>query len=194
MKAPAGETPDTSTEPNWARESFEVRKLESTDAAANEVQINSTDAQGLFSFEKYVKTLAGSEAYAWLLANIRWETLMQRTVPDYRAEVRQQIIKSLPQQEISRRNQPQAHDIRIEFQWDAHAFFKRQKYELSDHEVARHVIVLVGSETNAQATTCVEYLVQTWPSTGEKVMGCLVNCLREGTSFANCKSQDPAPL
>lgn len=146
--------------------------------------------KGPVDFQKCTTALETSEAYMWLLANLTSQLSLTRTGCAHRDRVRQSITQSIPSQQIRRFHPPDDCHITIVLEADILEFLKKN-YEGPPHKTIGQVIVLIGSETNAQATTCEQYMVQTWPWTGRKVMECLSECLRCEASITTCGSQHP---
>ncbi|KAH7026264.1 uncharacterized protein B0I36DRAFT_248435 [Microdochium trichocladiopsis] len=141
-------------------------------------------------FIAFSNVLDGARPYHWLLAMMRCEMSLAPTEPDCRSLIRKRISERIPSCKISRHRQPQTYEITIETHWNPWDFFERQQYSSSPEETAENVIVVVGSETNAQATTCLEYMVQTWPMTGEHTLNCFLGLLKDGSSFSQSVGTD----
>lgn len=154
---------------------------------AEELRNEQADSSQILAHEYYAEVLNSSEAYKWLLANLRRDISLRQTEPDHQGQIRKQIIGALPRQRVSRRHSPPEYDVCVELAWDALGFFERQQYKESPHQVASQVIVLIGLAQDAQATTCEKYMMQTWPSTGKYTMQCFVECLRSKVSRVACK-------
>lgn len=69
--------------------------------------------------------------------------------------------------------------MRFLIDWDPISFLREQQYQGSLHETIEKVITLTGSTKNAQALTTLEYLRQTWPTTGEHILQLVKDVLRE---------------
>lgn len=131
-------------------------------------------------YATYANALDNSGAYQWLLATIRCEIALSPSIPDHRAMLRRTIAEKLPHPRVSRHRQPQHCDISVESSWNPWKFFRHQQYLAKPEEVAEKVIVVVGSGTNAQATTCLDYMMQTWPMSARSTMDCLLGLLQKG--------------
>ncbi|KAF2689770.1 hypothetical protein K458DRAFT_384408 [Lentithecium fluviatile CBS 122367] len=73
---------------------------------------------------------------------------------------------------------PQDVETRILMDWDLPNFLKTQEYGSTLESALERAITITGSEINAQATTCLDYMCQTWPSTGREVLGMLKKALK----------------
>ncbi|KAH7140297.1 hypothetical protein B0J13DRAFT_637783 [Dactylonectria estremocensis] len=132
------------------------------------------------SFNSYRIVLDEASAYQSLLDTVRREMAIRHVQPNYMEMVRQKISEALPPQKISRYRQSPMLEATIELEWNPLAFFEAQKYDLPPHEAAEKVIVLTGSYTDVQATSCAEYMSQTWPSTGTYTLPCFSIMLQDG--------------
>lgn len=114
---------------------------------------------------------------------VKCEILLSPTEPNRQLLVRKRISERIPACKISRHCQSQPYEIVIKTSWNPWSFFERQKYSARPEDAAANVVVVIGSETNAQATTCLEYMTQKWPMTGQHTMTCFVGLLKDGNSF-----------
>ncbi|KAL6825941.1 hypothetical protein J3E69DRAFT_279665 [Trichoderma sp. SZMC 28015] len=114
----------------------------------------------------YKRFLSGHPVYKWLLGNIR-RVLYMEVPGNVQIRIRNSILKHLPEaRRVSRRAMPERCNFTFTVDWDPCLFLRQQKY-LERPEVAiGRAITITGSETDAQATTVMQYLLQTWPSSG----------------------------
>jgi hypothetical protein len=127
----------------------------------------------------YLKLVFGTEAYEWLTTRLRREFRLVPTDPDTIGTIRDEIVRSLPSApRISRKASSQTFSARFELDWDIFGFFDSQEYSAQPDEILEGVITLTGSCQDAQATTCAQYMHQTWPSTGEVMMQLIKEALR----------------
>ena len=127
-----------------------------------------TDEQGSESeLAAYKEFISKTEAYEWLRTRLQRELRLVPAEPDILGRVRHNILSALPPvHRISTKISSQSCGARFELEWDILEFFKRQKYLPKPYEAFDGVITLTGSYRDAQATTCAQYIDQTWPSTG----------------------------
>ncbi|KAL6798478.1 hypothetical protein J3E68DRAFT_449393 [Trichoderma sp. SZMC 28012] len=119
----------------------------------------------------YRDLINGSPAYSWLLGILRRESLMEAKCSDSMEEIRQKIISSLPHaRNISKSRSSESFQMTFLINWDPAHFLQEQQYEESLDEAIERAITLTGSAKNAQALTTLQYLRQTWPTTGEHVL------------------------
>lgn len=137
-------------------------------------------------FSTLSNVLDNTRAYHWLLAMVRCEMTLAPTEPDRQSLIRKKISEKIPSGKISRHRQSQIYEITIETDWNPWEFFERQQYSSRPEDTAENVIVIVGSETNAQATTCLGYMIQKWPMTGRHTMDCFLGLIKDGSSFSQC--------
>lgn len=148
--------------------------------------IREADGSELRAYQDFI---LNSQAYQWLLENISRQFLLAPAETDIMGIIRRNILHILPSsQKVSRNSAAQAYKMTFEIDWDLPAFFKEQEYIEEAHDVIERVIVLTGSEKDAQALTCAQYLLQTWPSTGEQIMWLLKGVLRNERQNT-CKSE-----
>ena len=61
--------------------------------------------------------------------------------------------------------------------WDPVAFLVEQDYDQpSDSEIGQ-AVTITGSRSDAQALSCREYMKQTWPRTGDRILRLLQSLL-----------------
>jgi hypothetical protein len=110
-------------------------------------------------------------AYLWLLESLHRECRLAPATPDYMVEIRQGIVKHLPSSHIVSRHHPaETFKAIFEVRWDPVVFLQEQGYEGARGDLIETFVTLTGSSTDAQALTCIKYLVQTWPFSGADIM------------------------
>jgi hypothetical protein len=115
----------------------------------------------------YKEFICKAPAYEWLLQSIRKELLLNVAEANVRANIRQTILDCLPKtHRVSRKESPNIHTATFTVEWDPCSFLQEQEYSESPEEVVERAIAITGSHKDAQATTIVQYLSQTWPTTG----------------------------
>jgi hypothetical protein len=129
--------------------------------------------------QAYRDIIQSAPSYAKLLVDLRREMTIQPSNPDVMAAMRNRVIAMLPQsRRISRRGPPETFCMTFNVDWDPLAFVRQQEYEQAAETAIRDAIVVTGGIVTAQATTCVEYLQQTWPSIGEQILDLIGKALR----------------
>jgi hypothetical protein len=67
----------------------------------------------------------------------------------------------------------------FEMNWNPLAFITDQEYDEDPGVAIENAITLTGSATDAQTTTCRQYLCQTWPSFAEHVIHLIKEVVRD---------------
>jgi nucleoside phosphorylase len=133
---------------------------------------NEADENELPGLAVYRSFIRAAPAYSWFLDNLRKECILVSPEPNVIGEIRSTIMKRLPSSpRISRRNPADVFDVSFVIDWDPMAFLREQEYTEKPEIAIERAITLTGSTASAQALTCGQYLRQTWPSTGETILG-----------------------
>lgn len=126
----------------------------------------------------YEDDILASKAFEWLLARLMKEFQLIPTEPNNMKRIGTEILSALPShRSISRKTLPPTCSVTIDLDWNLSQFFERQQYPKLPHEVFDGVITLTGSYHDAQAATCAQYLLQTWPSTAQTFIQLLKDLL-----------------
>ncbi|KAF3206694.1 hypothetical protein TWF191_001361 [Orbilia oligospora] len=145
-------------------------------------------------------------AFEWLVGVLRREiTLLTPAEPNYMEITKRSVIECLPSSHrISKNRSAEAFNTIFLTGWKPLTFFKEQEYELKPSEAIERAVTLIGSAEDAQALTCVEYLCQTWPSTGKYIIDLVKDVIDEseilhmseiGQQLAwLCTALSPSPL
>jgi len=121
--------------------------------------------------------------------------LITRTIPDLMEDIRRKVLCALPSSDHKVSNK-----ATFELDWDPLSFVKEQQYTESPGKALERAITYTGSVNNAQAIATGEYLSQTWPATGKKVMRLVTDAIRNTADhhvickyivrlFANCDTR-----
>jgi hypothetical protein len=115
----------------------------------------------------YKDFISRAPAYEWLLQSIRKELLLSVAEENVQANIRQTVLDCLPKtRTVSRKESPDIHTAIFAAEWDPLLFLQEQEYSESPEEALERSIAITGSKKDAQATTTIQYLSQTWPSMG----------------------------
>ncbi|KAK4161145.1 hypothetical protein QBC43DRAFT_218302 [Cladorrhinum sp. PSN259] len=173
----------------WDKESNDIGSGEMDDALDDlEDDPVELDAERHILTE-YREMLLDSSAYKWLQSTIRVRSTLQ--VPERDATITyhnigDQIIKASaagsPVQ-FSRKHTQQLCMI-FTIDWDLFAFSREQQYDKPLSLVLAHAITLTGYGNNLLATTCQDYLRQTWPETGSALLSLLQQAADGGPARA----------
>jgi hypothetical protein len=110
-------------------------------------------------------------AYHWLLASVRRELVLAPAERKSMEAIRDKILVSLPtSHKVSKHRSAEAYKATFEIEWDPLAFITEQGYVEEPAEALERAITLTGSTKHAQALTCAQYLLQTWPTTGRHIV------------------------
>jgi len=128
----------------------------------------------------YRNTILNSAAYKRLLASMRKEFSLQwsATYPRVMIEsIRQRILDKLPTGTISKRRALNVYEVKFDLQWGISTEGRLEdelldRLEIPGRSFAEFVTV-TGSPEEAQALTIKEYLSQTWPGSGLRLLDIL---------------------
>jgi hypothetical protein len=127
----------------------------------------------------YSRIILQSAAYEWFIASLKKEYTLQWTTAQPRVmvdDIRHMILNQLPTKRISKRTTPDAHTVTFDLYWNATIKNRLQcQFEESPGVVgSQHwlskCIAVTGSLEEAQALTVEQYLGQTWPVNGRKLL------------------------
>jgi hypothetical protein len=134
-------------------------------------------------FHVYRDLMFKNPAYEWLVACLRREFYLAPAEPNSMEVIREKILSCLlstkTTHRISRKRSPEPYKVTFEVEWDPVAFVKEQEYTEEPGRAIEMAITLTGSAEDAQALTCVQYLCQTWPSTGGHIMQLIKDVVRD---------------
>jgi hypothetical protein len=131
--------------------------------------------------EEYRQTAFGSVAYKWLVSSLERE--IRLSCVGESAPILTPQTLGLPTDD------QYAHNIEFRVDWELGEFLKTQYGSLKNpkHSLAR-AIALTGSACDAQALPCSEYLNQTWPMSGPRVLAAVCETLQTGSHAAGKKN------
>jgi hypothetical protein len=122
--------------------------------------------------------LLNGPAYTWLLKNIQSSALLTHTTGTTEESFSRPIADIMSSM---RPKSPHAQTFQATFEmdWDLPGFLRHQRYDTTLEIAIESAIILTGSHVNAQALSCLEYMCQTWPSTGSEMLRALQNALSQ---------------
>jgi hypothetical protein len=129
----------------------------------------------------------GSEAYRWLISKLHRHNVPSAALPDAMYKIKDNIVGSLPGgalfKQLRRQRQMPFIEITFELNWDPKAYINHLGLFPPSPDIWEHILCLTGSWDAAQALTVAEYVHQTWPATGDRLLTFLYELLRapEGT-------------
>ncbi|RWA08778.1 hypothetical protein EKO27_g6319 [Xylaria grammica] len=131
-----------------------------------------------------------SHGYLWLVSSLKKDATMVHNTPNAIKHVRYRIICSLPPfDELGEEDSSRTFRVRFRVDWDPLNYISKQYESKKTRDVLGAALTLTGSFTYAQSTTCVEYMKQTWPSSGEHTIALLKKVL----SRPGCWSEGNLP-
>ena len=141
-----------------------------------EDEISSPQEMHLHQLEGYEEFISKSQAYSWLLSILRIETQIHVPGPNIKDEIGSKILDAASRTMSSRRAMP-AVRLSIIVAWDPANYIKSLHLSLSE-DMWDHVLCLTGSDNDLQVVTVATYLRLTWPLTGERLGGMLLELLQ----------------
>jgi hypothetical protein len=121
--------------------------------------------------EAYRELINKIPAYQWLSESLRRELRLTSPEPSSLDTIRTEISNSLPSSRIvSRYDQPATYQVTFILKWDLIAFIREQEFETGSFGFLGKIITITGTNQDAQATTCLQYLNQTWHSYGTDIL------------------------
>ncbi|KAL4888043.1 hypothetical protein BDV59DRAFT_189417 [Aspergillus ambiguus] len=142
---------------------------------ASERAGSSTDSN-LPQLEAYRNLILNSPWYRWLVDKLQRECVLAPSEPNTMEEIRDTILALLPLNlEVSKRRPEGTLEVLIRVNWDPAAFYNEQNYTESPRQALERAITLTGWRGATQALTCSQYMEQTWPSTGTKILRLITN-------------------
>ena len=143
------------------------------------------DAQVIAEFENFSKAVKVTPHYAWLMAQLHAESMLEQPTPDSRRMIRRVVsnaLRLLHNPNITSMSCSARHRACFEIHWNLVGFLKSQGYDKPLGQCLPEVITLTSSGRSSQATFCREYMRETWPLVGEKVLDAIVSALKSPTS------------
>lgn len=123
------------------------------------------------TLREYHAIIINDTGYEWLLRNLRRDLTLSRADPDIMDSMRQNISHAMPTLgQMSRKMSPREVTVVYTLNWEVSAFFRQQKYTVSKAEALAGAITITGTSVDAQALSCQDYLNQTWPYTGLRIL------------------------
>lgn len=123
----------------------------------------------------YLELVLASPAYQWFVAALRREVVLNLedspSMIAIRKAIRDGIAFYLPSSSrISTRRSVKVVNLTFHISWDPIKFVEDQQYQEKPEDAIYRAVTLTGTVRNAQALTSAQYLLQTWPTTGQKIL------------------------
>ncbi len=114
--------------------------------------------------------LLDSSAYQWLIENAESSALLTGRKGTILDAVKRQVDSTFSSMITPKSRQPQIFQAKFDIDWDLLSFLENQEYDTTLEFAVEHAITITGSKNNAQALSCMDYMCQTWPSSGREVV------------------------
>jgi len=121
--------------------------------------------------------LLDGPAYQWLLKNARSSALLTERKGTILEAVTRKIDVTLSSMRTLKSPRSQVFRANLDMDWDLPNFLKGQEYDTTLEIAVERAITVTGSTSNAQALSCMDYMCQTWPSSGREVVRVLQKAL-----------------
>ena len=121
--------------------------------------------------------LLDGPAYQWLLENARSSALLTERKGTILEAVTRKIDATLLSMRTPKSRRPQVFQANFDMDWDLPNFLRDQEYDTTLEIAIERAITVTGSSSNAQALSCIDYMCQTWPSSGREVVRVLQKAL-----------------
>ncbi|KAI9694913.1 MAG: hypothetical protein M1822_000530 [Bathelium mastoideum] len=127
--------------------------------------------------ENIPKFLSGGEEYQWLLENVESSV----SLTEKRGTTLDAISHKIDDMLSSMRDPSSLHfqmfRAEIWMHWDLRGFLEDQEFDATLESAVERAITITGSDRDAQALTCMDYMCQAWPSSGRAVVRALQSAL-----------------
>ncbi|CAG7974439.1 unnamed protein product [Penicillium salamii] len=172
---------------------YDLRKLSMMEQEGDDLSDAQSDADVLYEelpgLEDYQGILYSNPAYRKFVTELNKKCETQSTGVNILGEISYSISQMFPKsRRVSRRAAPQRYYVTFDMEWDPIAFLQEQCYSESPEKALADAIVLTGSISVAQASTCARYLQQTWPSSGMKILQLIQDLVKQGHSSSSLVS------
>lgn len=138
------------------------------------------EEEDIHEITEYRELIKNSEAYHWLISQLKCNIILSRQHPESQSRIRDHILNSFPGPlKISRKDLPEKFQAKFMLNWDPLKFLLEQ-YSEAPFSVFETAIALTGSFEEAQATTCRQYLEQTWPHMATTILRLIGGALKAG--------------
>lgn len=149
--------------PEHEMHEMEGEELPDIESLEDEIDLN--------DFDWYQSRITESSAFDWLVGSLQRELQLANSATDGMMYIRKRMLQGLPTPcHISRKQAVPSVQVAFTAPWDPISFIKEQGYDMETEDILGKVITLTGSSADVQATTCEQYLCQTWPSTGKHML------------------------
>ena len=129
---------------------------------------------------EYRKLMLREPTYEWLVSRLLREAYLSRASPDVMSQIGDSVrtAEAFRVSTLSREQSFKGVRAIFSVDWDPVAFLTEQNYSKPNAEVMAEVVTLTGMITDAQATSCWEYVSQTWPVNGQQTVQLIQDVVR----------------
>ncbi|KAM6513246.1 hypothetical protein FALCPG4_015696 [Fusarium falciforme] len=145
-------------------------------------------------FEEYKHMIYNAPSYEWVLGQLRREVLLSKPKKSNTMDaIRERVLGAIPgKSHVSRKAAPQAVQVTYAVDSDLLTFLRGQEYDEPADEAIAGAVTLTGSQADAQASSCQQYLEQTWPCTGSQTLMLIQKMLRNPDYDAQVFVSEPS--
>lgn len=149
----------------------ECLDIDYADISTHEDSEDGNTEESLPGIQAYKNLVRSDPSYGKLISDVLREFMVMSTLPNTLKEISSTMFRIMPaSSRISRKIAPERFTMMFQVNWDPVTFLREQQYLDSPEIAIGQAIVLTGSTATVQALTCREYLQQTWPSSGVKIL------------------------
>ncbi|RTE75703.1 hypothetical protein BHE90_009827 [Fusarium euwallaceae] len=144
--------------------------------------------------EEYKHIIYTAPSYQWVLGQLRREILLSKPKKSNKMDaIRGRILAAMPgKRHVSSKKASQAVDVTYTVDCDLLAFLRGQEYDEPADVAIAQAVTLTGSQADAQASSCQQYLDQTWPCTGPQTLMLIQKMLRNPDYDAQVFVSEPS--
>ena len=144
------------------------------------------DSESTISYAEALEFLVSSGPWKRLLAVITTSLILTSREGTCISGISKRVLLELSR--LSRKpDSSDCHNAKFQLEWDPVKFLS-QCYPGNPNQDLAGVIVIVGDEVDAQATSCENYMCQTWPITGVDALMAVQRGIGHGPSSSfECK-------
>lgn len=152
-----------------------IDSVEPLDVAetAGLTDIGRTDDVELPELMAHARFIRESSAYEWLVSRIKRHSRVgfvgTDTMDQFGTELRRLLRTQDPVRKMSRKGPPKTVSATFNLEWSPVAFLETLTQGCGRTANLENVVCLTGSISESQATTVVEYLIQTWPVSAQPI-------------------------
>ena len=135
------------------------------------------EAQEPPRYQEVRSFLLDGPAYQWLLENARSSALLTERKGTVLEAVSRKIDDTLTSIRTSKLRHPPVFQMIFDMDWDLPNFLRAQEYDATLEIAFERAITVTAYQYSAQALSCIDYMCQTWPSSGREVVRVLQKAL-----------------